>query len=118
VVHGSFDRFLYTTQLSTINKIYHEVLLVSILVAMTCLFRASHKSRGVESASILNGVECRQHVIGRAPTVDVSGSDWTDLGSGSHGSSVRNGRSRVISFRDGSDPSEMVGNTVSRVCLF
>jgi len=75
-------------------------------------------SQGVESASILNGVERHQCVVGRAPTVNVSGSDWTDLGSGSHGLLVQNGRSRVISFRDGSDPSEMVGNTVSRVCLF
>jgi len=40
MIHGSFGRFLYTTQLSTINKVYHEVLLVSILVAMACLFRA------------------------------------------------------------------------------
>jgi len=40
-VHGSFNRFLYTTRLSTINMVYHEVLLVSILVAMACLFRAS-----------------------------------------------------------------------------
>jgi len=43
MVHGSFNRFVYTTWFSTINKIYHKVLLVSILVAMVCLFRASHR---------------------------------------------------------------------------
>jgi len=75
-------------------------------------------SQEVESASILNGVEHHQCIVGQAPTVDVSESDWMDLGSGSHGSSVRNGRSRVISFRDRSDLSETVGNTVSRVRLF
>lgn len=36
----------------------------------------------------------------------MSGSGWTDLGSGSHGSSVRNGRSGVVPFWNGSDPSE------------
>jgi len=75
-------------------------------------------SRGVERASIFDGVERRQCVVGRAYTVDVSGSDRTDLGPGSHGSLVRNRRSRVFLLRDGSGPSEMVGNTVSRIRLF
>jgi len=37
---------------------------------------------------------------------NVSGSSWTDLGSGSHGSLVWNGRSGVVPFWNGSDPSE------------
>jgi len=47
--------FLYTTQLSTINMVYHKVLLVSILVAMACLFRASHRPSfyGLEGSRVL-----------------------------------------------------------------
>ena len=55
MVHDSFNRFLYTTWLSTINKVYHEVLLVSILVAMVCLFRASCRPSfyGLEGSRVL-----------------------------------------------------------------
>jgi len=75
-------------------------------------------SQGVKRASIFDGVERRQCIVRRAYTVDVSGSDRTDFDPSSHGASVRNRRSRVFLFRDESGPSEMVGNTISRVRLF
>jgi len=90
---------------------------------MVCLFRASRRSSFVLSThvgepSIVCGTGRCQRIVRRGFFLNMSGSDWTDLGSGSHGFSVRNGRNGVtlILYLDGSDLLEMVGNTISRVC--
>jgi len=57
-----------------------------------CLLYCRHMSGSLPLSA---GQGVVNALLGEDSFLDMSGSDWTDLGSGSHGSSVWNGRSGV-----------------------